>query len=138
MLIVYVAHTCSVAYKKYERSRDDASPLTFIDISYTHQIEFLGYGAEGSFDTAKDDLLLMSGADDYSRGIAYEAVGHEYVILLLLNDLLARTNAEDALNLHKTYREYAMRLVRVFHSSFVFDSGNRFLLTGFKYYQRRR
>jgi hypothetical protein len=115
ILIIYVAHTCSVAYKQYERSHSDTPPLTFVDLYYTHHIEILGYGAEGSFDTAKDDLLLMSGADDYSRGIAYEAVGPEYVVLLLLNDLLARTNAEDALNLHKIYREYAMRLVRAFH-----------------------
>ena len=137
ILIVYVAHTCSVAYKQYERSRGDASPSTFIDIYYTHHIEILGYGAEGSFDTAKDDLLLMSGADDYSRGIAYEAVGPEYVVLLLLNDLLARTNAEEELRLHKTYREYAMRLVRVFHSFVCGRQGRWLLLTGFKDYQSR-
>jgi hypothetical protein len=126
ILVVYVAHTCSAAYKQYQRSRGDASPLTFIDTYSTHHVEILGYGAEGSFDTAKDDLMLMSGVDDYSRGIAYEAVGPEYVVTLLLNDLFARTNAEDALDLHRTYREYATRLVRVFHSSFVDDKRDRY------------
>jgi hypothetical protein len=114
ILIVYVAHTCAIAYKRYESSRNNTSPLTFIDIYYIHHIENLGYKAEESFDTAKDDLMLMSGAGDYSRGIAHEAVGPEYIVMLLLNNLITRTNAEDALNLHRTYQEYAMRLVRVF------------------------
>jgi hypothetical protein len=113
VLTAYVAHTGYVAHRKYKNFREDAPPVTFLDTDQIHYIEILGYGAEGSFDAAKDELVLMSGAGDYSRGIGYEAVGPEYIMFLLLGDLCNRTYADDAINLPKIYQEYATRLVRI-------------------------
>jgi hypothetical protein len=116
VLAAYVAHTGHVAHRKYEDFQVNAPPVTFVDTDQTHYIEILGYGAERSFDAAKDELVLMSGAGDYSRGIGYETVGPEYIMLLLLHDLCNCNKIyadRDVINLPNTYQKYATRLVRI-------------------------
>jgi hypothetical protein len=113
MLVVYVSHMGSTALKACATHSYDASPLTFIDSEHNVHLTQLGLGAEGAFDDAKNDLMLMSRTEDYSRSMSSEAVGPEYVLALLLSHLHTKTSAEDALNLVQRYGGFAARLVSV-------------------------
>ena len=115
-LVIYSSFVARSAHRTSKTYEDiDSAPNSFIGGEYgllMHRLTYRGLAAEESMKDAKDHLMLMNQAHDYSESIGYEAVGPEFIMSLVMGDLCRRTNFQNGLELIKIYQEYASKLVR--------------------------
>ncbi|KAJ4512146.1 hypothetical protein HRR83_006106 [Exophiala dermatitidis] len=112
-MMAYSGYAASVSVREYH-----ASPVRFrrfFESTYQNHIVELGYAAEGSFDEAKSNLMLMSRVSEYSNSIQFDTVGPEYMVLLLLSGLQDRGSNRNPLCLPKLHRKEMNRLLYEVH-----------------------
>ncbi|KIW13864.1 hypothetical protein PV08_06644 [Exophiala spinifera] len=108
---IYAAHVAFTARINYQDTPKNGRRVRrLIEPEQMDNIVIYGADVETSLSKAKNDLMLMSHAGDYSSSASYEAVGPAYVLLTLLRDLYERTNAKDGLNLLGMYKDHIGRL----------------------------
>lgn len=116
-LILFLVYTSHVLEMITEHSgswthpdwslRDD--PDVSDEISY---LQSLGYAIEETVDKGKLDLTLMIRTQDYTQSIKrHEAVGPQYILAMVLNNLQRGVKCNDLLDI---YKEYIERLVGLF------------------------
>lgn len=109
---IYAAHVASTTRSHYQAApKNGRKARRLIESGQMDNIVLYGTDVETSLSKAKNDLMLMSHAGDYSSSASYEAVGPAYVLLTLLRDLFERTNEKDGLNLLGVYKDYIDRVV---------------------------
>lgn len=109
MMMAYSGYAASLILQAYQESPNRLRK--FFESTHQNHIIELGYAAEGGFDEAKSNLMLMSRVNKYSNRVQYDTVGPEYVALLLLAGLGDRGSIRNPLNLPKLHRKEFSRLV---------------------------
>ncbi|OAP54278.1 hypothetical protein AYL99_11379 [Fonsecaea erecta] len=108
MMVSYSGYAVSFALKAYQKTSRGFH--SFVAPDHISHIVELGYGAEGAFEEARSNLMLMSRAKEFFTGIQYDTVGPEYFLMLLLGDLQDRATSRHPLNLIGMYREQVNHL----------------------------
>ncbi|KIX02903.1 uncharacterized protein Z518_08846 [Rhinocladiella mackenziei CBS 650.93] len=114
MMMAYSGYAASLTLQAYRESPERFR--RFFESTHQNHIIELGYAAEGAFDEAKSNLMLMSRVNEYSNSIQYDTVGPEYMVLLLLAGLRDRGSKRNPLNLPKLHRKELSRLTFEAHN----------------------
>lgn len=107
MLLIYTLHVFEVITNKSGRwniyrweSEDDGEYTE----AYEHMI-FLGTGAEVNMEYGKLDLLQMIRLEDYTQSVSCEAVGPEYILSMVMQNLQGGINCTDLVDVYKEWTE---------------------------------
>ncbi|KAL2417600.1 hypothetical protein ABEF94_005838 [Exophiala dermatitidis] len=112
-MMAYSGYAASISVREYHES--PVRFRRFFESTYQNHIVELGYAAEGSFDEAKSNLMLMSRVSEYSNSIQFDTVGPEYMVLLLLSGLQDRGSNRNPLCLPRLHRKEMNRLLYEVH-----------------------
>lgn len=108
-MMAYSGYVASLSVREYDESPERFR--RFFNLTYQNHIVELGYAAEGAFDEAKSNLMLMSRVNEYSNSIQFDTVGPEYMVLLLLSGLHDRGSRRNSLCLPALHGKELDRLV---------------------------
>lgn len=105
MLLIYAFHVLELISKNCDRSA--SSPWEYEDdleytTAYDHMV-FIGMGAEVNMERGKLDLLQMIRLEDYTQSVSYEAVGPEYILSMVMQNLQGGLNCTDLVDVYKEW-----------------------------------
>ncbi|KIW34771.1 hypothetical protein, variant [Cladophialophora immunda] len=108
IMMAYSGYAVSSTHQAYRKSPREFR--SFMEIEHINHIVELGYAAEGAFEEAKNNLMLMSRVNEFSSSIHYDTVGPEYFLMMLLGDLKDRVSKRHPLDLIGIYQKQLDRL----------------------------
>ena len=114
LLVVYAAFVADTACARAEaQRRKSANTITsFISSEHTTRLLLLGTEAEISLHQAQHQLVLMANTGKNSNPAGFEAIGPEYVAIMLMTNLHSKLHISNNQDLLTIFRDYLSKLVR--------------------------
>lgn len=103
MLLVYVIYVLELVPKKLTARWEPEDDREYIK-AYNHMM-LLGSGAEINMETGKLNLLQMIRLEDYTQSVSCVAVGPEYILSMVMDNLHRGIDCRDLVDVYKKWAE---------------------------------
>lgn len=111
MKVILCADMASITCCNLEIQDGKAVPPASLRRSLLRASKYFGCQAEESMHEAKKQIAMMSCTSGQSDIVSYAAVGPEFVLSILMNDLRYKDSASNRVNLVELYQNYILKLV---------------------------